>query len=343
VTGGIVPPAARSGLLGERPGPDEPIRIGFQVWGQSVSWRDLMAAGERVEALGFASLFANDHLMPILGDANGPVLGSHGPVFEGWMTLGAWAARTTRVPLGVMVCGVGYRNVGLTVKMATALDHASGGRAMLGLGAGWHEPEHRAFGYEMLSLGDRISRFDDASRLARAVLDGAPCTQDGRWVSAFDVRNDPPPLQARMPLLIAGSGEKRTLRFVARDADIWNGEGDPETYARKNAVLDTYCAEIGRDPLAIRRTVGVPPLVIRDTRAAAVDALAAILATQGGSAGLARAWAESSPLADTQDSVVRTLRAWRAAGAEEAVVDLPAPLDDETLERLAGPVRERLG
>ena len=155
------------GLLGPPAAPDEPIRIAFQIWGQSASWAELMRAGERVEALGFASLFANDHLMPILGDADGPVLGSTGPVFEGWMTLGAWAARTTRVPLGVMVCGVGYRNVGLTVKMATALDHASDGRAMLGLGAGWHEPEHRAFGYEMLALGDRISRFDEASRLAR--------------------------------------------------------------------------------------------------------------------------------------------------------------------------------
>ena len=222
-----------------------------------------MRAGERVEALGFASLFANDHLMPILGDADGPVLGSTGPVFEGWMTLGAWAARTTRIPLGVMVCGVGYRNVGLTVKMATALDHASAGRAMLGLGAGWHEPEHRAFGYEMLTLGDRISRFDEASRLARGMLDGEPYSQDGRWVSAHEVRNDPPPVQARMPLLIGGSGERRTLRIVARDADIWNGEGDPATYAHKSAVLDAHCAEIGRDPASIRRTVGVQPVCIR--------------------------------------------------------------------------------
>ena len=319
-----------------------PIRIGFQIWGQAVSWPDLMAAGERIEALGFASLFANDHLMPILGDADGPVLGAQGPVFEGWMTLGAWAARTTHVPLGVMVCGVGYRNVGLTVKMATALDHASGGRAMLGLGAGWHEPEHRAFGYEMLPLGDRISRFDEASRLARAMLDGTPFTQDGRWVSGHEVRNDPPPLQARMPLLIGGSGEKRTLRIVARDADIWNGEGDPATYAHKSAVLDAHCAEVGRDPSTIRRTVGVPPVCIRDTREAAVDALAAILTLQGADATNARAWAASSPLADTQDAVVRLFRAWRAAGAEEAVVDLPTPLDDETMERLAGPVRERL-
>jgi len=335
-------PLLGRGLLGPRSDPSAAIRIGFQVWGQSISWDDLMRAGERIEALGFASLFANDHLMPILGDAAGPVLGSTGPVIEGWMTLGAWAPRTTRIPLGMMVCGVGYRNVGLTLKMATALDHASGGRAMLGLGAGWHEPEHRAFGYEILSLGDRISRFDEASRLARAALDGDSVTQHGRWISADGMRNDPRPVQAQMPLLIGGSGEKRTLRIVARDADIWNGEGDPATFARKNAVLDERCAEIGRDPLTIRRTVGVQPVCIRGTRAAAVDALTAILARQGGSTAQARAWAESSPLANTQDSVIRQFRAWRAAGAEEVVIDLPNPIDDETMERLAGPVRERL-
>jgi len=137
-------------LLGPPAAPSDPIRIGFQIWGQSVTWPDLMAAGERVEAMGFASLFANDHFMPILGDADGPVLGANGPVFEGWMTLAAWTHRTARIPLGMMVSGVGYRNVGLTVKMATALDHASGGRAVLGLGAGWHGPEHEAFGFDLL-------------------------------------------------------------------------------------------------------------------------------------------------------------------------------------------------
>jgi len=300
-----------------------------------------MAAGERIESLGFASLFANDHLMPILGDADGPVLGAQGPVFEGWMTLGAWAARTSTIPLGVLVCGVGYRNVGLTVKMATALDHASRGRAILGLGAGWHEPEHRAFGYEVLSLGDRISRLDEASLLARGMLDGEPVTVAGRWVSGQDVRNDPPPVQARMPLLIGGSGEKRTLRIVARDADIWNGEGDPGTYTRKNGILDEHCAAIGRDPHSIRRTVGIQPICIRASRAEAVDALAAILARQGGGTE-ARAWAASSPLADTEEIVIGFLRGWHEAGAEEAVVDLPTPIDDETIERLAGSVRTRL-
>jgi alkanesulfonate monooxygenase SsuD/methylene tetrahydromethanopterin reductase-like flavin-dependent oxidoreductase (luciferase family) len=334
--------AAGPSLLGPAPRHGDPIRIGFQIWGQHATWAELMTAGERVEAAGFASLFANDHLMPILGDADGPVLGSAGPVFEGWMTLGAWAARTTTIPLGVMVCGAGSRNVALTVKMATALDHASAGRAMLGIGAGWHEPETRAFGYEVLSLGDRISRFDEASRLARGLLDGETVTQDGRWVSAAGARNDPGPIQEHLPLLIGGSGEKRMLRIVARDADIWNGEGDPETYARKAAILDAHCADVGRPPAAIRRTVGVPPVCIRDTRSGAVEALASILAGHTKDPAQARAWAESSPLADTEEAVAARLRAWRTAGAEEAVADLPAQIDDETFERLRAGVRERL-
>ena len=310
--------SAAGGLLGPRPGLRDPIRIGFQVWGQSISWADLMATGQRIEALGFASLFANDHLMPILGNADGPIVGPAGPVFEAWMTLAGWAAVTRRVPLGVMVCGVGYRNVGLTVKMATALDHATGGRAILGLGAGWHEPEHRAFGYPALALGDRISRLDEASRLVHGLLDGQRVTLQGAWVTARDLRNDPPPCQTRMPFLIGGSGERRTLRIVARDADIWNGEGDPTAFARKNRILDDHCAEIGRDPSEIRRTVGVPPICIRDSRDGAVEALAGILAQQGGSSADARAWAESSPLADTEEIVTGLLRAWHEAGAEEA-------------------------
>ena len=330
------------GLLGPRPGPGEPIRIGFQVWGQSISWADLMATGPRIEGLGFASLFANDHFMPILGDGDGPVVGPPGPVFEGWMTLVGWAGLTNRIPLGVLVSGAGYRNLGLTVKMATSLDHASNGRGMLGLGAGWHEPEHRAFGYEVVPIGERISRLNEASQVARGLLHGKAVTFEGSWVTARDLRNLPPPLQPRLPLLIGGSGERRTLRIVARDADIWNGEGDPAVYARKNAILDGHCAEIGRDPAEIRRTVGVPPICIRDTRLGAVEALTKILAAQGGTTDDARGWAASSPLADTEEVVAGLLRAWHLAGAEEAIADLPWPHDDETLERLAGPMQARL-
>jgi alkanesulfonate monooxygenase SsuD/methylene tetrahydromethanopterin reductase-like flavin-dependent oxidoreductase (luciferase family) len=143
-----------------------------------------------------------------------------------------------------------------------------------------------------------------------------------------------------MPFLIGGSGERRTLRIVARDADLWNGEGDPATYARKNAILDGHCAEIGRDPSEIRRTVGVPPICIRDNRAGAVARLAEILGAQGGTPADARAWAESSPLADTEAVVTGLLRAWRDAGAEGGDRGSGPMMRPR---RLAGPVRDRLG
>ena len=120
-------------LLGPEAAPGDPLRLGFQVWSMGIAWPDLMAAGERVEGLGFSSLFANDHFLPVLGDADGPVVGEPGPVFEGWMVLAGFAAHTRRLPLGMMVAAVGYRNIGLTVKMVTALDHATDGRLMLGI------------------------------------------------------------------------------------------------------------------------------------------------------------------------------------------------------------------
>jgi len=173
----------------------------------------------------------------------------------------------------------------------------------------------------------------------RGLLDGEDVTFAGRWVRTERARNDPPPLQSRLPLLIGGSGEKRTLRIVARCADAWNGEGDPATYAHKNAVLDERCAEIGRDPATIRRTVGVPPACIRDTRAGAMTVLAATLERNGLEPDEARAAAEDSPLVGDEVTVLAALAAWREAGAEEAVVDWPAPFDRETLERLAAALR----
>jgi F420-dependent oxidoreductase-like protein len=316
-------------------GASSTIRVGFQVWGQFVSWAELMAQAREIEHLGFDSLWANDHFMPATGDRAHSPEGLEGPFFEGWMTLAGFAAATARIRLGILVSGAGYRNPVLLVKQATALDHLSGGRVTLGLGAGWHEREHRAFGFEYPSLGQRIDRLDEQATVIRGLLDGEAVTFSGRWVRTEAARNDPPPLQSHLPLLIGGSGERRTLPIVARCADAWDGEGDPATYAHKNAVLNQRCAEIGRDPATIRRTVGVLPACIRDTRAEALDVLAATLGHHGLEPEEARAFAETSPLVGAEAAVLAALGAWRDAGAEEAIVDWPAPFDRETLERLA--------
>lgn len=309
-------------------------RIGFQVWGQFTTWPELAATARDIERLGFESLWANDHLFPAAGAPAQSAEGIAGPFLEGWMTAAGFAMVTRRILVGVLVSGAGYRNAGLLVKQATALDHLSGGRALLGLGAGWHPRDHRAFGFDLPPIRERLDRLDEQSAAVRALLDGRAVTTDGAWVRMDRALNDPPPV-GRLPLLIGGSGERRTLRIVARDADAWNGEGTPQEWARRSAILDGHCAAIGRDPAAIRRTAGVPMLHIRDTHEVAVTSLAAILERNAVPAAEARAIAEGDPLAGTLPEVLGTLRGWAAVAADELIVDWPAPFDVESLERLA--------
>jgi alkanesulfonate monooxygenase SsuD/methylene tetrahydromethanopterin reductase-like flavin-dependent oxidoreductase (luciferase family) len=237
------------------------------------------------------------------------------------------------------VSSVSYRSPTILVKMATALDHASGGRAVLGIGAGWHATEHSAFGFELPSVGERLDRLEEAGWICRQMLDGGQATLDGRWFRADGAPNDPPPVQARLPLLIGGSGERRTLPIVARCADIWNGEGDAETWARKSSLLTDLCHQHGRDPGTLRRTVGLPPPLVRRDRAEAVAILTDHLVRHAIPVADARNSAEASPLVGTVEQVAAELRNYQAAGADEVMFDWPPQSDEQTLVALAGPIR----
>lgn len=309
--------------------------IGFQVWGQFTDWPQIAATALRMEDVGFASVYANDHLYPAAGARYQRPDAPPGPFLEGWITAAGIAAITHRVEVGVLVSSAAYRNVGLLVKQATALDHLSGGRAVLGLGAGWHVRDHEAFGFTLRPIGERLDQLEEQAAAARAMLGGETVSVHGRHVRLDRAVNLPPPLRPRLPLLLGGSGEKRTLRIVARCADIWNGEGDLATWTHRNAVLDGHCAAVGRDPAEIRRTVGLPPASVRPSREAAVAALADRLRANGLDADEARTDAEASPMAGTLDEVAGHLRAYAAAGAAEVLIDWPAPFDDQTLAALA--------
>lgn len=321
------------------------LRIGFNLWGNLAPWDALMAAGRTVEALGFDALWASDHFIPPLAPVDGVDQLVPGPNAEGWMVAAGWAAQTSRVTVGTLVSSASYRNPAIMVKMASGLDHLSGGRAILGIGAGWFVTEHERFGVDLLAPEDRFDRLADAAAICRGMLDGGattPTTHEGRWWSVRDAVNDPPPVQARLPLLIAGGGERRTIPIVARYADIWNVQGDVAALARKNRLLDSAAVAIGRPPRAIRRTAHLAPALIRATRDEAVPAMAELYQGVGIPWNRALEMAFASPNVGTEEDVVASLAAVVRAGFDEVSFEQPLPADEATLVALAGPVRDRL-
>ncbi len=199
------------------------------------------------EASGWDGIWFADHFMPNGTDTSGPVL-------ECWTMLAALAVAVPRLRIGSLVCGNTYRHPAVLTKMAVTVDHLSGGRLVLGLGAGWQENEHRAYGIHFYDSRERLARLDEACQLIRALLDDGRATFDGRFYHLQDAPLEPRPVQHPLPLLIGGGGEKVTLRIVARHANEWNVWGTPETLRHKIEILERHCHEVGRDPAEIRRS-----------------------------------------------------------------------------------------
>jgi F420-dependent oxidoreductase-like protein len=304
------------------------IRFGAAFWIQRTDWPALRDACLAVEAAGWDSLWLDDHLLSDEADWRDPKL-------EGWASLAAIAVLTERVRLGPLVSTVTYRNPGLVAKLATTLDHLSGGRSVLGLGAGWFEREHDAFGLDFgAGFGERLDRLDEAAGLIRRLLDGETVTHEGRWARMHDAVCTPRPIQARLPILIGGSGRNKTLRITARYADIWNAYGSPATMAELSAVLDERCAEIGRSPGEIERTV-TTHLVVRDTAAEAEVAWAPVAGLHGlddrrGPDGTERGLG----LGGSPREIAQLVERYRTAGVGEVIFVFRAPFDLETIARL---------
>lgn len=286
-----------------------------------------MRAGAAIEEAGFDDLWSWDHLLPVAGRPAGPI-------FEPLMTLAGWASVTHRVTMGPMVAANTFRNPALLVKMVTAFDHLSGGRAILGLGAGWFEPEHRAYGLDLGSVGERLDRLDEAAALVRALLDGKAATASGPHYAVRELVNDPPPVQPRLPLLIGGAGERKTLATVARYADAWNVGGDADELRRKDGVLRTWCERVGRDESEIERSTGIGAVIIRDSEAIARRVARSIGDRNGG-------W-EGPSLCGSPETIAQRLSPIVEAGFRTLYLDVPAPLDEETLVRFVTQVKPLL-
>ena len=309
-------------------GAQNKVKLGALAWNQYTDWPSLRDVGVLVDELGFDSLWTWDHLYPIVGDPAGPM-------FEGYMTLAAWAALTRRVTLGLMVGANTFRNPALVAKMVTTLDHVSDGRAYLGIGGAWFETEHAAFGMPFgQSPGERLRWFDEAVELIRGMLDGDETSARGAYYHARAVRNEPRPLQARLPILIGGSGERKTLATVARYADAWNTGGDVERVRHKDEVLRRWCDEVGRDHTEIERTLQGGSVVIRDTVEEARRAGDAIARQNG--------LPDFRGPCETPEMVAERLLPQVELGFHHVYFDVPAPYDRETLERLVGEVKPLL-
>ena len=222
--------------------------------------------------------------------------------------------------------------------MATTLDHISDGRAICGLGGAWFEYEHTRHGLDFgRSPGQRLDWLDEAVAAVRTILDGGSVTSpaDGHY-QFDDLRQDPLPLQQHLPLMIGGSGEKKTLRTIARYADMWNGMGKTEMLRRKMDVLFQHCADCGRDPAQIVKTVGCKP-IIRSNEKDAQDLWRAQMAHN--KTPMSHVDDDATFMVGTPEQVAERLIEARDLGFTEAIAELAAPFDDETIERFIGEVK----
>ena len=219
----------------------------FSHWiGNGLGWDTILDSGKRAEATGWDGLWFADHFMPFSGDPTGPI-------HEAWSVLSALGVATNSVRLGPLVCGNTYRNPAVLAKQAVTADHISGGRVVLGLGSGWQENEHIAYGIDYGTFTDRFDKLEEALQILVAMKSGESVDFDGEHYTMREAPLSPAPVGS-LPILIGGGGEKKTLRMVAQYADDWNVWADNEIMAAKSAVLDAHCDRLGRDPSTIERS-----------------------------------------------------------------------------------------
>jgi len=273
------------------------LRFGVLTYPEHVTYREIVQAWHRIDEAGFDSAFVFDHFVPFAGSSAGPCL-------EAWTLLSALAAQTKRVRVGVLVTGNTYRHPALLAKMAVTVDHVSDGRLILGLGAGWHEQEHRMYGFPFPTTGDRARQLREAVQVFKRLFTQEKSTFSGDYYHLKDALFAPKAVQKPYPpLLIGGTGPKVILPLAARQANIWHfyGEGGAEGAQQACAAFDAVCRKVGRDPNEVEKATSLYP----------------------------------SQLAGPQKEVVAQLRALADAGVGHVIIELSQPYDRQFLRRFA--------
>ena len=227
------------------------VRIDVDISQHQQTWDELQDRVRFAEEAGFTAAWVFDHFKVLYGP-------SDGPCFEAWTLLAGLAAVTTRVRLGALVTGVTYRHPSVLAAEAVTVDHISGGRLELGLGAAWHQWEHEELGIDFPRAGVRLTRLEEAVDIVTALMTGSDVSYSGRYYRLRNATYRPLPVQRPYPpLWIGGGGERRTLPLAARKADVWHGFGSVAELARKSRLVDRLAEEAGRDPKSVRRSTSL--------------------------------------------------------------------------------------
>jgi F420-dependent oxidoreductase-like protein len=285
------------------------------------AFRRITAVAQAADELGFHAVYVPDHVHPIPP--------SQAPLFEAWTMVTALAAATDRIRIGPLVTSNSYRNPALQAKIASTIDVVSNGRLIFGIGAGWYEPDYLGYGYEFGTAGDRLRRLDEAVQLIRRFWTEESVDFEGRYYRASGGLNQPKGLQQpHIPVLVAGGGEQKTLRTVARWADASNIMDSPEVLRRKYDVLHKHCADVGRPYDDIRRTVTTSYILgTSDAEARSRVPAGAEFAFPGDLA--------SYGLIGTESTIRQRIAAYEDAGTQELIVGFENGLDPDELRRFA--------
>jgi F420-dependent oxidoreductase-like protein len=281
------------------------MRFGLFTSMGGQTWAGVLDLWRHLETTGWDIACVTDHFLPNTREREGAML-------ESWSTLSALSALVPRMRVGTIVLGNTYRHPAVVAKMAAQVDIISGGRLLLGLGAGWQQNEHEAYGIPFYTLGERLARLDEACQVMTSLWTERRSNFKGRYYQLSDAPLDPKPMQAPRPeLMIGGGGERVTLRIAAKHADHSNIWGGPQVLAKKRAILDEHCAAVGRDPKTITRSANMA-LLITDKKED-VNRLAETIATR---MGRHAADARDTCLAGTPDQIRDQLHQLRAAGVD---------------------------
>jgi F420-dependent oxidoreductase-like protein len=300
------------------------VRFSLQVPNQNASWEEIRSAFLLAEELGFHSAWVFDHFMPIFGSDSGDTL-------EGWTLLAALAAETSRIRLGILVSGNTYRNPVLLAKMATTVDHVSGGRAILGIGAGWFEREHVAYGFHFGTPRERAERLDEALQVITKLWAEKRPSFRGTYYALHDAPYEPKNVQSpRVPIVIGGQGKQWIVPLVARYADGWNAVTGvtPDGIRERRAIIAAECERIGRTPCPTDVSVLLPLVTITKIPLAGP-------ALRLGARAVVGKETASAVIADSPGAIRKKIQTYADAGVNEVIFTIRAPVDPDLLRTVA--------